>query len=161
MRRMRPIASICCSPPESLVPWLEPSRSFRFGNSSKIFSSDSPPGLTTRRQQEVFLDAEAGEDAALFRAQRDAGARDLVRHAADQFAALEAHLSRCACVTMPMIDFIVVVLPAPLRPSSVTTSPFAHVEIDAVQNVRLAVPGLQVLDREQRRARRQACPTPI
>jgi hypothetical protein len=25
--------------------------------------------------------------------------------------------------TIPMIDFIVVVLPAPLRPSSVTTSP--------------------------------------
>ena len=54
--------------------------------------------------------------------------------------------------TMPMIDFSVVVLPAPLRPSSVTTSPWLHVEGHAVQDVRLAVPGLQVLDRKQRRA---------
>ena len=30
VRRMRAIASICCSPPESLVPWL-PSRSRKFG----------------------------------------------------------------------------------------------------------------------------------
>src|SRR5688572_19448005 len=29
----------------------------------------------------------------------------------------------CRLVTMPMMDFSVVVLPAPLRPSSVTTSP--------------------------------------
>ena len=60
-----------------------------------------------------------------------------------------------------MIDFSVVVLPAPLRPSSVTTSPGAHVEVDAVQDVRLAVPGLQVLDREQRRADVKHGPTPI
>ena len=53
---------------------------------------------------------------------------------------------------MPMIDFSVVVLPAPLRPSSVTTSPARTSNVDAVQDVRLAVPGLQVLDREQRRA---------
>ena len=37
---------------------------------------------------------------------------------------------------MPMIDFSVVVLPAPLRPSRVTTSPALDVEIDAVQDVR-------------------------
>ena len=32
VRRMRAIASICCSPPDSRVPWLR-RRSFRFGNS--------------------------------------------------------------------------------------------------------------------------------
>ena len=48
--------------------------------------------------------------------------------------------------TRPMIDFIVVVLPAPLRPSNVTTSPSAHVEIDAVQDVAFAVPGVQAVD---------------
>ena len=33
VRRMRPIASICCSPPDSFVPWLR-RRSRRFGNIS-------------------------------------------------------------------------------------------------------------------------------
>ena len=46
---------------------------------------------------------------------------------------------------MPMTDFSVVVLPAPLRPSSVTTSPGVHVEIDAVQDVGFAVPGFEIL----------------
>ena len=54
--------------------------------------------------------------------------------------------------TMPMIDLSVVVLPAPLRPSSVTTSPARTSKVDAVQDVRLAVPGLQV-----RRPRAAAC----
>ena len=31
VRRMRATASICCSPPDSRVPWLA-ARSFRFGN---------------------------------------------------------------------------------------------------------------------------------
>ena len=51
---------------------------------------------------------------------------------------------------MPMTDFSVVVLPAPLRPSRVTTSPAFDVEIDAVQDVGFAVPGLEVLDRQHR-----------
>jgi hypothetical protein len=42
-----------------------------------------------------------------------------------------------------MMARIVVVRPAPLRPSSVTTSPSLHGQIDAVQHVRLTVPGLQ------------------
>jgi hypothetical protein len=46
--------------------------------------------------------------------------------------------------TRPMMDFSVVVRPAPLRPSSVTTSPFVHREVHAVQDVRLAVEGVQV-----------------
>ena len=56
--------------------------------------------------------------------------------------------------TTPMIDFSVVVLPAPLRPSSVTTSPARDVERDAVQDVRLAVP------RVAGRAPRAAAPPP-
>ena len=91
VRRMRPIASICCSPPESLVPWLEPAARLRLGNSSKMRSSAKPARPHLRRQQQIFLDVEAGENAALLRAERDAGARDRDRRAADQFAALEAH----------------------------------------------------------------------
>src|SRR5436190_1146882 len=44
---MRPMASICCSPPESFVPWLD-RRSFRFGNSSKMLSRSRPPERTLR-----------------------------------------------------------------------------------------------------------------
>ena len=47
------------------------------------------------------------------------------------------------CSTMPMIDFSVVVLPTPLRPRSVTTSPGCTSKRDAVQNVRLAIPGFE------------------
>ena len=43
--KIRAMASICCSPPESLVPWLR-RRSRRFGNSVWIASTDSPPGRT-------------------------------------------------------------------------------------------------------------------
>ena len=115
-----------------------------------------------RRQQQVFLDVEAGEDAALLRAEGDAGARDLVRRRGRSARGPRSAPSRCAAPTMPMIDFSVVVLPAPLRPSSVTTSPCEHLEVDAVQDVRLAVPGLQVRrPRAAARARRQAWPTPI
>jgi hypothetical protein len=50
---------------------------------------------------------------------------------------------------MPMTDFRVVVFPAPLRPSSVTTSPcHALRTIDAVQDVRFPVPCLQIVRRQ-------------
>ena len=52
---------------------------------------------------------------------------------------------------MPMIAFSVVVLPAPLRPSRVTTSPSRTSKLIAVQHVALAVPAFEVADREQRR----------
>ena len=42
----------------------------------------------------------------------------------------------------------VVVLPAPLRPSSVTISPSPHLEADAVQDVALAVIGVQAFGLE-------------
>ena len=43
----------------------------------------------------------------------------------------------------------VVLLPTPLRPSRPTTSPRADVERHAVQDVALAVVGVQVLDRDE------------
>src|SRR6266404_4863922 len=65
VRRIRPIASICCSPPDSLVPWLR-----------------------RRRQQQVLLDIEAGENAALFRAIGDAELGDAIGRPADQLLAV-------------------------------------------------------------------------
>ena len=44
----------------------------------------------------------------------------------------------------------VVLLPTPLRPSRPTTSPAPDLERDAVQDVALAVVGVDVLDRDER-----------
>ena len=53
---------------------------------------------------------------------------------------------------MPMIDLSVDVLPAPLRPSSVTHLARTNVEIHPVQDVGLAVPRFEILDGENRGA---------
>ena len=45
VRKIRAIASICCSPPDSFVPG-ELRRSARFGKSSKISSTLMPPSAT-------------------------------------------------------------------------------------------------------------------
>ena len=47
-----------------------------------------------------------------------------------------------------------VVLPAPLGPSSATTSPGADVQVDAVQHADLAVAGREAGDVQQRISRR-------
>src|SRR5882724_8121416 len=121
VRRMRPIASICCSPPESLVPWLE-SRSFRLGNSSKTCSTVRPPGWTvggSSRFSWTFrlakMPRSSGQNATPSRAMRSEESAIV-----SEPSNLTEPLRRG---TIPMIDFSVVVLPAPLRPSSVTTSP--------------------------------------
>src|SRR5262249_54896821 len=48
-----------------------------------------PAGADRRRQQEILLDGEAREDAALLRAERQAAPRNLVRGQTDQLAALQ------------------------------------------------------------------------
>src|SRR5262249_12169330 len=121
VRRMRAIASICCSPPESFVPWLF-SRSFRFGNRSKICSSDSPPFFTTggksrfsRTSRLAKMPRSSGQKATPIRAMRSEEAR--------MISLPLKRIDPARLPMMPMIDFNVVVLPAPLRPSRVTTSP--------------------------------------
>src|SRR6478609_9403995 len=121
VRRMRAIASICCSPPESLVPWLL-SRSFRFGNRSKICSSGNPPGRTTggnsrfsRTSRLAKIPRSSGQNAIPIRAILS----EVVRMMSWSLNFTEP----VRLPMMPMIDFSVVVLPAPLRPSRVTTSP--------------------------------------
>src|SRR6266404_5404952 len=121
VRRIRAIASICCSPPDNLVPWLL-SRSFRLGNRSKICSSDRPPGRTiggnsrfSRTSRLAKIPRSSGQNATPMRAILSEDAR-----------VMSWPLKRIEPVRLPMIpitDLSVVVLPAPLRPSSVTTSP--------------------------------------
>ena len=54
--------------------------------------------------------------------------------------------------TSPMIALIVVERPTPLRPSRLTISPAPTLKVDAVQDVALAVVGVQVLDLEHQAA---------
>src|SRR5689334_6237534 len=121
VRRMRAIASICCSPPESFVPWLL-SRSFRFGNSSKIWSSESPPPET------IGGSSRFSRTSRLAKMPRSSGQKATPRRAmrSDEVRVISRPLNCTEPVRLPMMpitDFSVVVLPAPLRPSSVTTSP--------------------------------------
>ena len=67
---------------------------------------------------------------------------------ADQSRGLRNSTEPLRCSTMPMIDFSVVVLPTPLRPEQRHHLARLHVEVHAVQNVRLAIPGFERLDGE-------------
>ena len=141
VRRMRPMASICCSPPESFVPWLE-SRSRRLGNSSKMRSSAKPARDAPAAAAADFPSRRGWrEDAAFFRTEGDAGAGDriggrlisslpskrtepvrLLDHAHDGF-----QRRRLAdAVAAKQRDHLAGL----------------HVEGDAMQDVRFAVPGL-------------------
>src|ERR1051325_8793987 len=121
VRRIRAIASICCSPPESLGPW--PLRgAFRFGNNSKIWSSDRPPSRTiggssrfSRTSRLAKMPRSSGQNAMPIRAIRSEEAREM--------SWPSKRIDPVRFPMMPITDFSVVVLPAPLRPSSVTTSP--------------------------------------
>src|SRR6202161_4076350 len=121
VRRIRAIASICCSPPDNLVPWLF-SRSFRFGNSSKIWSSDNPPERTiggnsrfSRTSRLAKIPRSSGQKAIPERAIRSDEGR--------MISLPSKRIEPLRLLMMPITDFSVVVLPAPFRPSSVTTSP--------------------------------------
>ena len=75
VRRMRPIASICCSPPDSFVPWLL-RRSAQVRKQLVDLLDRQAAVAHLRRQHQVLLDVQAREDAALLRAPGDAaGAR--------------------------------------------------------------------------------------
>src|SRR4051794_22043212 len=121
VRRMRAIASICCSPPDSFVPWLL-SRSFKLGNSSKIWSSDRPPSRTiggssrfSRTSRLAKMPRSSGQNATPMRA--------ILSDEARVISWPPKRIEPVRLPMMPITDFSVVVLPAPLRPSSVTTSP--------------------------------------
>src|SRR5690349_20167785 len=118
---MRPIASICCSPPESLVPWLE-SRSFRFGNRSKTCPSANPPSRTAGGRNRFSW------TLRLAKIPRSSGqnARPSLATRSEESAIVSLPSNRTEPsrrATIPITDLSVVVLPAPLRPRRVTTSP--------------------------------------
>src|SRR6185503_13499698 len=103
-----------------------------------------------RRQEQVLLNAEAGEDAALLRAEGDAGARNAIRRQAYELAALEAH--RSGAIADDAHDRLERGrLAGAVAPEQRHDLAFTHVEIDAVEDMGLAVPGFELVDRKQRR----------
>ena len=126
----------------------------RLGKSSKICSTVRPPSRTMRRQQQVLLDVEAREDAALLRAVGDAQARDAVRRQARSSRRPRTAIEPSRRGTMPMIDLQRRRLAGAVAAEQRHHLAGRDVEVDAVQDVRLAVPG--VAGRAPRAAARAA-----
>src|SRR3990167_6083898 len=108
-----------------------------------------PPGAHLRRQQEVLLDAEAGEDAALLRAEGQAQPRDAIGGQVDQLPPLEAdrsgplgHDSHDGLEGCGLAGTV----PAQQRHRLARVD----LEVHPVQDVRLAVPGVEALHRQER-----------
>ena len=123
VRRMRPMASICCSPPESLRARAAPAF-LEVREELKISSTRHAARRDDGRQQEVLLDAEAGEDRRAPPGNRRCRGARRTRAAGRGFPGRRSGSSRSCLRISPMIERSVVVLPAPLRPSRVTISPF-------------------------------------
>src|SRR5467141_304015 len=120
----RPMASICCSPPESWLPML-PARSASRGKNSSTFAgvqgsvrAERLPANATRFSRTVRLGKicrPSGTSAMPERAMRSGSSRSMRRPR----KLIVPPLAR----VRPMIERTVVVLPMPLRPSRVTASP--------------------------------------
>ena len=145
VRRMRPIASICCSPPDSLRALARAAARAGSGTARRSASTAMPPRLHHRRQQQVLLDAEAGEDAALLRAvARCPAARSGCDGRPISLARRRSGSSRVRRPTMPMIDLQRRGLAGAVAAEQRHHLARAHLEVHAVQDVRLAVPGVEV-----------------
>ena len=153
---VRAMVSICCSPPE-----VRPAgRRAQHGEVRK--QREQPLGRPGRRavarrlaaDLEVLLHRQVGETRAAPRARsRGPGARSGAaagRRSSWPAKRIRPRVGR----TRPMMLFSVVDLPAPLRPSSATTSPRADLEAHVVQDVRAAVVAVQAGDLKHRRGLR-------
>src|SRR5712691_6499922 len=109
-----------------------------------------PARLDLRRQQQVLLDVEAGENPALLRAEGDAAAGDLVRGAVDELPILETH--RAPTLADDAHDgFQRRGLAGAVAAEQRHHFARKYLERRPVQDVGFAVPRLQGVDREQRR----------
>ena len=126
----RPIASICCSPPDS-VPATWARRSLRRGksaNTRSMSSADAAVGARVGAHLEVLAHGEPVEDAAALGHVGDAAQHDVVRRRCPGARlAVEPHVPGRGA-SSPEIVRSVVVLPAPLLPSSVDDLALPHAE---------------------------------
>ena len=107
-------------------------------------------GADLGRQQQVFLDAEARENAALLGTQRNAQPRDPVAGQADELLALVAHRSG-ALADDAHDRFQRRRLAGAIAAEQRHHLAGQNLEGGAVQHMGFAVPGLQPFDREQGR----------
>ena len=123
----RPMASICCSPPES-VPATCARRSASRGKSSSTRArSDGTPESDARvgAHREVLLDGEAREHAAPLGNQDQARARALGMPESGETSRIAEADRSGAAGTRPAIARSVEDFPAPLAPIRQTSSPSA------------------------------------
>ncbi len=124
---------------------------FEIGEELVNLLQRQPARLHLRRQKQIFLHVEAGENAAFFRAERDPHFGDAIGIGADRFLVLETDRA------LPFADnshdrFERRRLAGAVASEQRDDLARAHVEIDAVEDVRFAIPGLQPVDmREVRR----------
>ena len=151
--RARPIASICCSPPDSVPPrWVM--RSFSRGNSAKTRSSAAGAfGLAAvgrvGAHLQVFRHAHARENPAAFRRLRDAQPGDLVRRHAGDVLAVELDMAG-AGARLAEDRHHQRRLAGAVGADQGDDLAGVDLEIDALQRLDLAVGGAQAADREQR-----------
>ena len=125
VRSTRASASICCSPPDSFVPGERGARAAR-GTSRRPAPATTGPAPTDGREREVLLDRQAGVDAAVVGDVAEPAPRPPVRRRRPRCRRRGTRPCRVglrAC--RPITQRSSVVLPAPLRPTSVTISPSA------------------------------------
>ena len=134
--RQRAIASICCSPPESVLPDCF-SRSLRRGKQPNTYSSRSRIALARQADGEIFQHRQIGKNAAALRDIADAPARNLMGRAAREIEAVE--LDRSAASRRKPHDRaqrrgLADAVAAEQRGALAGL----HLEIDALQDVQLA-----------------------
>ena len=148
------MASICCSPPD-MVPASWPRRSPSRGNRPKARSSTSrwrtPAKVTMRRFSRTVRFGKMPRPSGMVHTPIRASASG-----ATPFTWRPPMWTHPAvAASWPLATLSVVVLPPPLGPSSATTAPRGHDEVDAVQHLDAAVGGPHAGQLEHRHDRRR------
>ena len=123
MQSARAMASICCSPPESVPEtWAEALAQAREEGEGAV-AGGGAVAAGHQPDLEVLGDGELGEEPAALRHPGDALARHVVGGRGASRRVPSRRTSPAEARTRPMIAFSVVDLPAPLRPIRHSTSP--------------------------------------
>ena len=145
----RAIDSICFCPPDSAPARDSQKRLQRREESENPFQPGIVERPVARRQHQVFLHRQVGEHRHAFRHIADAEPGDIRRRAVSRCAARRARSRPAEACHRPMMVRSVVVLPAPLRPSSIVVWPSATAKIDALQDVIAPDMGVHAGEREK------------
>ena len=144
----RPIASICCSPPDSVPDDL--AQPLAQPREERQHPLAGPRAVLARHQPdlEVLGDRQLGEEPPALRHPGDAAPRHLVRRQAVEPGGAEPDRAGGRRGTSPMIAFSIVDLPAPLRPITQSDLARRRAQAQAAQHLHVAVAGVEALDRE-------------